>query len=99
MANTDGPTLITALWLRYKAVIISTGHGVLALWESRSGLAAGLALISLGAGGIKPCVAAMVGDQFEQVTSSLRLAPNPPGEGAGGALDVSRLLNKWISIE
>lgn len=43
------------------------GHGALAVWESRAGLAVGLTLISIGAGGIKPCVAALVGDQFDQV--------------------------------
>ena len=43
------------------------GHGTLALFEgSRAGLFAGLALIAIGAGGIKPCVSAFVGDQFGQ---------------------------------
>jgi POT family proton-dependent oligopeptide transporter len=32
--------------------------------ESRAGLFAGLGLIALGSGGIKPCVSAFVGDQF-----------------------------------
>jgi POT family proton-dependent oligopeptide transporter len=42
------------------------GHGVLAFSEgSRMGLYAGLALIAIGAGGIKPCVSAFVGDQFK----------------------------------
>jgi proton-dependent oligopeptide transporter, POT family len=41
------------------------GHAVLALWETREGLLVGLALIALGAGGIKPCVSAFVGDQFD----------------------------------
>lgn len=42
------------------------GHAALAAWEgSETGLYVGLALIALGAGGIKPCVAAFVGDQFE----------------------------------
>src|SRR6185295_16953373 len=41
------------------------GHGTLALFEgSRTGLFAGLALIAIGAGGIKPCVSTFVGDQF-----------------------------------
>jgi len=41
------------------------GHGTLALFEgSRAGLFVGLALIAFGAGGIKPCVSAFVGDQF-----------------------------------
>ena len=41
------------------------GHGTLALFEgNRAGLFVGLALIAFGAGGIKPCVSAFVGDQF-----------------------------------
>jgi POT family proton-dependent oligopeptide transporter len=42
------------------------GHGTLALFEgSRTGLYVGLGLIAIGAGGIKPCVSAFVGDQFK----------------------------------
>jgi len=40
------------------------GHAVLAFWETRAGLLAGLSLVAVGAGGIKPCVSAFVGDQF-----------------------------------
>jgi len=41
------------------------GHGALALFEgSVSGVYLGLILIAIGAGGIKPCVSAFVGDQF-----------------------------------
>ena len=40
------------------------GHAALAVDETRLGLLLGLVLISLGAGGIKPCVSAHVGDQF-----------------------------------
>ncbi len=41
------------------------GHGTLALFgTSRAGLFTGLTLIAIGAGGIKPCVSAFVGDQF-----------------------------------
>jgi POT family proton-dependent oligopeptide transporter len=41
------------------------GSATLALFEgSRTGLFFGLALIAVGAGGIKPCVSAFVGDQF-----------------------------------
>ncbi|MCB9473150.1 MAG: POT family MFS transporter [Candidatus Delongbacteria bacterium] len=40
------------------------GHLCLALDETRLGLLLGLSLIALGAGGIKPCVSAHVGDQF-----------------------------------
>jgi POT family proton-dependent oligopeptide transporter len=54
------------------SLLYCVGHGVLALMDypqvtkidPRWMLAAGLALISIGAGGIKPCVSAHVGDQF-----------------------------------
>lgn len=46
---------------------LMSGHAVLAIWESKAGLALGLALVSLGAGAIKPCVSALVGDQFDKV--------------------------------
>jgi POT family proton-dependent oligopeptide transporter len=41
------------------------GHGALALFEgNQQGVYLGLVLIAIGAGGIKPCVSALVGDQF-----------------------------------
>ena len=41
------------------------GHGTLAAFEGhRAGVYLGLTLIAIGAGGIKPCVSAFVGDQF-----------------------------------
>jgi proton-dependent oligopeptide transporter, POT family len=41
------------------------GHAALALFEGNlAGVYFGLALIAIGAGGIKPCVSAFVGDQF-----------------------------------
>jgi len=44
------------------------GHGTLALMEGRAwGIYVGLALIALGAGGIKPCVSAFVADQFDSL--------------------------------
>lgn len=46
------------------SVVYCIGHLILALFESQMGLLAGLAFIALGAGGIKPCVSAHVGDQF-----------------------------------
>jgi POT family proton-dependent oligopeptide transporter len=59
-------------WLgRYWTILIISlfyclGHGSLALFEgSWTGLYAGLALIAIGAGGIKPCVSSFVGDQFK----------------------------------
>ncbi len=40
------------------------GHATLALWDTRTGFLLGLGLVACGAGGIKPCVSAFVGDQF-----------------------------------
>ena len=57
------------IWL---SVLYCVGHGVLALMDipaltgvpPKYALFAGLALIAVGSGGIKPCVSAHVGDQF-----------------------------------
>lgn len=49
----------------YLSLIYCVGHAVLAVWETKLGLYAGLGLIALGSGGIKPCVSAHVGDQFK----------------------------------
>ena len=46
-------------------------HFSLALDDSRWGLAIGLGLIALGAGGIKPCVSAHLGDQFGRTNRGL----------------------------
>src|SRR6201991_4594005 len=60
----------TVLWL---SLVYCVGHLCLALFEhSVAGFYTGLALIALGAGGIKPCVASFVGDQFDE--SNRRLA-------------------------
>src|SRR5476649_2386701 len=48
----------------YLSLFYCAGHAVLSLWESHTGVYLGLGLIALGAGGIKPCVSAHVGDQF-----------------------------------
>jgi POT family proton-dependent oligopeptide transporter len=49
------------------SLIYCAGHACLAIFEhNRLGFFTGLALIALGAGGIKPCVASFVGDQFDQ---------------------------------
>ena len=48
----------------YLSIIYCLGHLVLALNESKDGLFWGLTLIAVGSGGIKPCVSAHVGDQF-----------------------------------
>ncbi len=64
-----GSLISDALWGKYKTIMILSffyviGHFVLAIDDTRLGLAAGLTLIAIGAGGIKPCVSAHVGDQF-----------------------------------
>jgi len=51
----------TVFWL---SIVYCFGHFALALDDTRLGLVIGLSLIALGAGGIKPCVSANVGDQF-----------------------------------
>lgn len=53
------------------SMVYCLGHLVLALFETRMGMYAGLSLIALGAGGIKPCVSAHVGDQFRKRNSHL----------------------------
>ena len=54
----------TIFWL---SLVYCAGHACLAIFEhNRAGFFAGLGLIALGSGGIKPCVAAFVGDQFDQ---------------------------------
>ena len=50
----------------YLSIVYCFGHFSLALDDTRLGLFLGLLLISIGAGGIKPCVSANVGDQFGQ---------------------------------
>jgi POT family proton-dependent oligopeptide transporter len=56
---------------RYRTILFLSlfyclGHGALALYEGKeAGIYLGLALIAMGAGGIKPCVSAFVADQFE----------------------------------
>ena len=55
----------TIIWL---SLVYCLGHGALALMgtfgDANRWLLAGLLLICVGAGGIKPCVSAHVGDQF-----------------------------------
>lgn len=65
---------------KYRTIIILSlvycaGHAALALMgsfgDSKMWLFTGLALIAIGAGGIKPCVSAHVGDQFGKNNSHL----------------------------
>ena len=58
------------IWGKYKTILYLSlvycfGHAVLSIWETEMGLYAGLGLIAIGSGGIKPCVSAHVGDQFK----------------------------------
>lgn len=64
-----GAILSDAFLGKYRTIILLSlvycaGHVALSLFETRAGLLIGLGLITLGAGGIKPCVSAHVGDQF-----------------------------------
>src|SRR5579859_3444310 len=60
---------LTILWL---SLVYCAGQACLALFvEDRAGFYTGLFLIALGSGGIKPCVSAFVGDQFDQTNKSL----------------------------
>lgn len=55
----------------YLSLIYILGHFVLAIFETQTGFMFGLALIAIGAGGIKPCVSAHVGDQFDNTNIHL----------------------------
>lgn len=64
-----GAYISDRIWGKYKTIlylslVYCAGHAVLSIWETKMGLYAGLGLIALGSGGIKPCVSAHVGDQF-----------------------------------
>ncbi|MFV1974048.1 MAG: POT family MFS transporter [Thiohalobacterales bacterium] len=71
-----GALLSDGLLGKYRTIIFlslvyGAGHFALAMDDTRWGLAIGLGLIALGAGGIKPCVSAHVGDQFGQTNQGL----------------------------
>ena len=55
----------------FLSLVYCAGHFALALDDTRWGLAVGLGLIALGAGGIKPCVSAHLGDQFGRTNQGL----------------------------
>jgi len=64
-----GALLSDGILGKYRTIILLSlvyvlGHFALAVDHTRLGLAMGLGLIAIGAGGIKPCVSAHVGDQF-----------------------------------
>ncbi len=56
----------------YISMVYCVGHLCLALFENNlSGFTFGLVLIAIGAGGIKSCVSANVGDQFDESNQHL----------------------------
>jgi proton-dependent oligopeptide transporter, POT family len=64
-----GALLADGLWGKYRTIVILSliyclGHFALVIDDTRMGLLVGQCLIALGAGGIKPCVSAHIGDQF-----------------------------------
>ena len=61
---------------KYRTIILLSlvyclGHFALSIDNTRMGLLLGQGLIALGAGGIKPCVSAHVGDQFGRANQHL----------------------------
>ncbi len=71
-----GALIADIFWGKYKTIIILSivyclGHLALAMDETTLGLGLGLSLIAIGAGGIKPCVSAHVGDQFSSKNETL----------------------------
>ncbi len=71
-----GALLADLFFGKYKVILVLSivycfGHLALALDETKTGLLWGLGLIALGAGGIKPCVSAHVGDQFGKKNAHL----------------------------
>ncbi len=71
-----GAIISDVWWGKYKTIITLSilyclGHLALAIDETRLGLSLGLTMIAIGSGGIKPCVSAHVGDQFD--TSNKKL--------------------------
>ncbi len=73
-----GAMIADVFWGKYKTILFISlmyclGHGMLAFmdlgphfgwWDMSPFFYAGLVLIAMGSGGIKPCVSAHVGDQF-----------------------------------
>ena len=71
-----GAILADAFLGKFKTIMILSivyclGHFTLAIDSTRLGLALGLGMIAMGAGGIKPCVSATVGDQFTTANQHL----------------------------
>lgn len=71
-----GAILADACLGKYPTIILLSlvyclGHATLALDLNRTGIFIGLSLIAIGSGGIKPCVSAHLGDQFDERSASL----------------------------
>lgn len=71
-----GAYISDRLWGKYNTILYLSlfyclGHGAIAISETPAGLYLGLFLIALGSGGIKPCVSALVGDQFNEGNKGL----------------------------
>jgi POT family proton-dependent oligopeptide transporter len=71
-----GAIVSDAFWGKYRTILTLSlvyclGPIALAMNQSRVGLFAGLLLVSIGSGGIKPCVSAHVGDQFGSLNQHL----------------------------
>ena len=71
-----GSVISDGFWGKYPTImrislLYCLGHAALAVDDTRVGLMVGLALIAMGAGGIKPCVSAHVGDQFGEANKHL----------------------------
>ena len=64
-----GALIADIWWGKFRTILTLSlvyclGHAALAMDQTRVGLTVGLTLIAVGAGGIKPCVSANLGDQF-----------------------------------
>ena len=71
-----GAIIADAFWGKYKTIIslslvYCAGHFSLFLDDTQIGLFLGLTLVAVGSGGIKPCVASNVGDQFGKTNKHL----------------------------
>jgi proton-dependent oligopeptide transporter, POT family len=71
-----GSLIADIFWGKYRTIfwvslLYCAGHAVLASGDNAFTLVAGLTLIGMGAGGIKPCVSANVGDQFSKTNEHL----------------------------
>ncbi len=71
-----GALIADIWWGKFRTImtlslVYCLGHVALSVDQTRIGLVVGLTLIAVGAGGIKPCVSANLGDQFSAMNSHL----------------------------